>query len=371
MTISTSRRQQVFGTGLIALDLVISANPDIPVRSWAGGTCGNVLSILSYLGWDAYPIARLNGDSASKCIRADMKRWGVHLDFVGCGPTTDTPIIIQQVLRARDGSPKHRFSWSCPHCGSWLPSFKPVTTKAVERVVASLSNASVFFMDRLSPAALLLAQQASENGAVVVFEPSARCDEKLLRKAVEIAHIVKYSNHRFARISGAMERGSATLVEVQTLGENGLRYRHRFASNASGWKRLDAVAAPQLTDTCGSGDWCTAGLVSMVAIGGQEGLIRAGASGLASALRYGQTLAAWNCGFEGARGGMYMVERRQLNAHLEALSSGRFESVLPPARSRHASVATVACPACPSKRARGKVAHAARAHDKSRHRLMA
>lgn len=371
MTSSTSRRQQVFGTGLIALDLVISANPDIPVRSWAGGTCGNVLSILSYLGWDAYPIARLNGDPASKRIRADMKRWGVHLDFVGCGPTTDTPIIIQQVLRARDGSPKHRFSWSCPHCGNWLPGFKPVTTKVVERVVAGLSNATVFFMDRLSRAALLLAQQAAENGAVVVFEPSARSDEKLLREAVEIAHIVKYSNHRFTRIPGAMEHGSATLVEVQTLGENGLRYRHRFGSTASAWKRLDAVAAPQLTDTCGSGDWCTAGFVSMVAIGGQGGLIRAGASGLATALRYGQTLAAWNCGFEGARGGMYMVERRQLNAHLEALSSGRFESVSPPARSRRSSVATVACPACPPDRARSKVPRAARARDKFRHWLMA
>ena len=366
MTSSTNRRPQVFGTGLIALDLVITANPDIPVGSWAGGTCGNVLSILSYLGWDAYPIARLNGDPASKRIRADMKRWGVHLDFAECGPTTDTPIIIQHIRRARDGSPKHRFSWLCPHCGSWLPGFKPITTKAVERVVESLPNASVFFMDRLSRAALLMAQQAAANGAVVVFEPSARSDEKLLREAVEVAHIVKYSDHRFARIPGAMERGNATLVEVQTLGASGLRYRHRLGRTASAWKRLDAVAAPQLTDTCGSGDWCTAGLISMVAIGGQEGLARAGASGLAAALRYGQTLAAWNCGFEGARGGMYMVERRQLDAHLKALSLGQFESVSPPASGKRSPVANVACPACPPDSAHSKLPRAARSRDKAR-----
>ena len=371
MNNSNSRRKQVYGTGLIALDLVISANPDMPVRSWAGGTCGNVLSILSYLGWDAYPIARLNGDPASKRIRADMKRWGVHLDFVGCGPTTDTPIIVQQVLRAHDGSPRHRFTWSCPHCGNWLPSFKPVTTKAVQRVLGSLSNANVFFMDRLSPAALLMAQQAAANGAVVMFEPSARSDEKLLRKAVEIAHIVKYSNHRFARIVGAMEQGSATLVEVQTLGEHGLRYRHRFGSSVSGWRQLDAVAASKLTDTCGSGDWCTAGLLSIVATGGREGLIRAGAAGLATALRYGQTLAAWNCGFEGARGGMYMVERRQLNARLQALSSGQIESEASPTRTRRSSHAVVVCPACRRDRARRKVPRAARLRQKSRHRLMA
>lgn len=371
MTTSTTRRPQAFGTGLIALDLVISANPHIPVRSWTGGTCGNVLSILSYLGWDAYPIARMNGDSASKRIRADMKRWGVHLDFAGCGPTTDTPIIIQRILRARDGSPKHRFSWSCPHCGSWLPGFKPITTKAVEGVAANLTNASLFFMDRLSRAAIMLAQQAAANGAVVVFEPSAKSNDKLLREAVKVAHIIKYSDQRFARIPGAMERGNATLLEVQTQGANGLRYRHRLGRTAPAWKQLDAFTAPQLVDTCGAGDWCTAGLVSTLAIGGHEGLVRAGASGLPAALRYGQILAAWNCGFEGARGGMYTVERRQLDAHLKALSSGRFESVLPTAGSKRSPVATLACPACPPEGAHGKLSRSARTRVKERQLLTA
>src|SRR2546423_13583372 len=98
--------------GLIALDVVIGADPSVPVRAWAGGTCGNVLSILAVLGWDAYPIARLNGDPASRRVRADMKKWGVQLKFASCKPTTDTPIIIQHILRTKDGSPKRRFSWS-------------------------------------------------------------------------------------------------------------------------------------------------------------------------------------------------------------------------------------------------------------------
>src|SRR5215831_3040640 len=66
-------RPKVFGAGLIALDLVISSDPQSPARSWAGGTCGNVLSILAYLGWEAYPIARLNGDPASIRVLADMQ----------------------------------------------------------------------------------------------------------------------------------------------------------------------------------------------------------------------------------------------------------------------------------------------------------
>ena len=110
---------KVFGTGLIALDLVIGPDPETPVHSWAGGTCGNVLSILAYLGWDAYPIARMNGDVASERVCADMKRWGVHLDWAACAPTTHTPMIVQQIRRSRDGRSDHRFSWSCPRCGKW------------------------------------------------------------------------------------------------------------------------------------------------------------------------------------------------------------------------------------------------------------
>jgi sugar/nucleoside kinase (ribokinase family) len=344
---SDQSRPQILGTGLIALDLVISADPAVPIRAWTGGTCGNVLSILAVLGWDAFPIARLNGDPASQRIRTDMKKWGVHLKFASCKPTTDTPIIIQHILRSRDGSPKHRFSWACPHCGSWLPSFKPVTTAAVERVAENLGRPSAFFMDRLSRAALVLAKQASDAGALVVFEPSAKTDEKLLAEALKIAHIIKYSDDRFARIAGAMERGSATLAEVQTFGANGLRYRHRLGRSTSSWMQLDAAQPAHLADTCGSGDWCTAGLISKIARNGQEGLVRTGSDGLVEALRFGQRLAAWNVGFEGARGGMYAFEPNELEKHLQALDLGRSEVIQPTSRRRKAAPATVACPACP------------------------
>lgn len=348
MTLPQTHRPQVFGTGLIALDLVISADPETPIRAWTGGTCGNVMSILAVLGWDAYPIARMNGDPASARIRADMKKWGVQLKFASCKPTTDTPIIIQRILRTRDGSPRHRFSWACPHCGSWLPSFKPVTTKSVEGVSAHMRQAKAFFMDRLSRSALVLAKQAADFGAVVVFEPSAKSDAKLLSEALEIAHVIKYSDDRFARVPGAMDRGSsATLVEVQTVGANGLRYRHRLGRTVSAWKHMDAVQAVRLADTCGSGDWCTAGLISMSAKGGHEGLIRSGEDGLVEALRFGQKLAAWNVGFEGARGGMYAIERPKLEKHLQAMTSGCTEVTQPASRRRPIAPATIACPACP------------------------
>lgn len=133
-----------------------------------------MLSILAYLGWNAYPVARLNGDAASDCIRADMRRWGVHLDWAHCRPTSQTPIIVEEIRRGRNGGSKHRFSWNCPRCGQGLPRFRALTVDAVETVRDAVGEASVFFFDRLSRATLMLAAEAAARGAVVVFEPARR-----------------------------------------------------------------------------------------------------------------------------------------------------------------------------------------------------
>ena len=343
---NTLTQPMVFGTGLIALDVVIGPDPETPVRSWAGGTCGNVLSILAYLGWDAYPVARMNGDMASDRVCADMARWGVHLNWTTCAPTTHTPMIVQEIRRRRTGRSGHRFSWSCPNCGKWLPPFKAITVNAVESVKPALVDASVFFFDRLSHATLTLAAEASARGAVVVFEPSGKPTDKLTAEALTLAHVVKYADHRLAGIRGVMASGSTVLLEVQTLGDQGLRYRHRLLRGVSRWMNLKAIRAPRVVDTCGAGDWCTAGLIAKAAIAGQEGLHRAGALGVRAALRYGQALAAWNCGFEGARGGMYAVSRQAFKSQITDLLNGRFDGINEvPVGSEPAPVVT--CPACP------------------------
>ena len=342
---TTITRPKVFGTGLIALDLVVGPDPDTPVRSWAGGTCGNVLSILAYLGWDAYPIARMNDDVASDRVRTDMKRWGVRLDWANCAPTAHAPIIVQEIRRRRDGRPNHRFSWSCPHCGNWLPPFKAITVDAAEKIKPALAGASVFFLDRLSRGTLTLATEASARGALVVFEPSSKATDKLMAEAVAIAHVVKYADRRLDGVPGVMAGDSAVLLEVQTLGERGLKYRHRLGRGGSRWMFFKAISAPRLSDTCGAGDWCTAGLIAKAAAGGQIGFRRAGARAVRAALRYGQMLAAWNCGFEGARGGMYSVSREVFRSQITNLLNGRLNR-LPNVPIRSVPIKVVPCPAC-------------------------
>ena len=113
----------------------------------------------------------------------------------------------------------------------------------------------------------------------------------------------------------------------------------------SNWMYLKAVPAPRLADSCGSGDWCTAGLIAKTAADGQKGLRRAGARGVRAALRYGQALAAWNCSFEGARGGMYAVTRPEFESQIKSLSRGKFDNIKDsPVRDTRTEFVT--CPSC-------------------------
>ena len=102
--IAHSERPLILGTGLLALDVIVGADPGRPATLAAGGTCGNVLTVLSFLGWDALPIARLNGDAASRLLCEDLERWGVSLKFVDRTPCAPTPIIVQRNQRGRDTS---------------------------------------------------------------------------------------------------------------------------------------------------------------------------------------------------------------------------------------------------------------------------
>ena len=348
MTAHHTFQPSVYGTGLIALDIVICADESQPIRSWAGGTCGNVLTIMSFLGWGAYPIARLNGDVASIQVKGDFSRWGVHLDFAECSPTSATPIVIQEIKRDNNGTPKHRFAWSCPHCGSWLPGYRPVTARNMTWVLPSIQWPTVFFMDRLSRAALTLASHSAEKGALVVFEPSAKMDVKLLSEALKVAHVVKYANQRILALKGVNDNDSTVQLEIQTLGAEGLRFRSRLPkAKIKKWMHLPALPAPVLADTCGAGDWCTAGLISKIGAKGLQGFQQLSENELYNAIRHGQAFAAWTCGFEGARGGMYQMDKKQFSKQINLILKGKsIKNCTTRLRENSFTKESVYCPVC-------------------------
>lgn len=304
-------RPVIFGTGLIALDVIVNAErAGDPVLA-AGGTCGNVLAALSFLGWAAYPVARLNGDSASRVLQEDLLRWDVALDFATQAPSAATPIILQTIRRDPLGRPAHSFSLTCPECRSWFPRFKAVRSEAAERVLTWVKDnnpeggAQVFFFDRVSRASLMLAEAFAMRGAVIVFEPSGIGKKALFEEALRLAHVLKYSRQRLPDLSVRRVLSDRRLLEIETRGEEGLRYRSTLTSWA--WRTRPAITGPTAVDSVGAGDWCTAGLLTKIAAKGLPGLKELSGEELGAAIAFSQAAATLACGYEGARGVMYAL----------------------------------------------------------------
>lgn len=345
----------VAGTGLVALDVVINHVTRSPQKVFVGGTCGNVLTILNYLGWVSYPIARMDRDAASKKALADFKKWGVHTDLTQCLPAGDTPVVIHNIRRSQDGNNYHRFTFTCPNCGAWLPGYKPVTTSAVEGILIKLPQTKVFFFDRLSRAAINLAKAYAEQEALVVFEPSGLGDPKLFREALPHVHILKYSNERLNEMSG-LHFTHTPLLTIETLGSEGLRYRSKIPScKTDGWQSLNAFNLKTVTDTAGAGDWCTAGIIHLLGTNGAAGFSQTSPGTLRQALMFGQAMAAWNCQFESARGGMYVMDKRTFHHQINKILLGDADKLESATTKSLAKAAVFQCsaPGCPIQKPSG------------------
>ena len=337
------RVARVVGAGLIALDVVVLN--DSKYRFYAGGTCGNVLAILGYLGWDAVGIARLAEEPATRRVIEDLRKWNVRTDLLGIGNRTRPPIIIHRITRAADGTARHRFSLTCPDCGEWLPQYRPVSTAAVDAIMPKLNGADVYFFDRISRATVDLARKMKAEGAVVMLEPSGVGDQRLFAEALEFVDVLKYAEDRIRELPEF--RPPRPLLEVQTLGDEGLRYR--ITDDDATWRLLPAITASKLIDAAGCGDWTSAGFLHALATEKRldnEALFER--RHVEAALRFGQALATWNCGFEGARGGMYAVSKAEFWRMVDLIFQGAptTGSRLTKRSAAHRALVASLCAAC-------------------------
>ncbi|MCC6908115.1 MAG: hypothetical protein IT430_09260 [Phycisphaerales bacterium] len=343
----SSAKPVVVGTGLVALDVVIADNVRSDPILCAGGTCGNVLTALAWLGWDAYPIARLRSDAASKRIIEDLKSWDVKLDFVSLSSCGSTPVVVQHNHENGNGERSHKFSRRCPVCGNWLPWYKAVRAATVPELTQRLPKANVFYFDRTSRGAVTLAQNARQDGALVVFEPSAESEPHLLKAALAVAHVVKVASDRTAGNEDILD-ATTPLLLIETLGASGLRYSRRRVGRKRSWKTLPAFSVTAFRDAAGAGDWCTAGIISKLGQLGPKGLEAASGAQVQAALRRGQAMAAWTCHYDGPRGGMYVETRKTFDRAVDDIQSGksRYDAKPTATRRRQRSAGTGWCQCC-------------------------
>lgn len=139
----------------------------------AGGTCGNVSSILSWLGQEVFPLAHFDESPEGLKLTDDLLRYGCDCRFVSNTPdggTTTLRCVHKQdrngnhILRSRIGSPG----------GSRFPSRKFLRGR--DQAPAFLDRLDftpdIFFFDDPAAGHRVLARGLREKGTLVYFEPS-------------------------------------------------------------------------------------------------------------------------------------------------------------------------------------------------------
>lgn len=285
------------GAGLVSLDILMRGYEET-VSYKVGGTCGNVMMILAYLGWESYPVARLNGSDQSQMMLDDMRSHGVHTDFVSRLEDGVTPIIIQHNIIDKDGNPTHKFTFQ-GNRGSLHLDYKPVMKKTAMKVLDELKFIpTVFFFDRVSAATLTMASYFKSKGVLVFFEPSAKATKADFDKAIASSDIIKFADQRLPDVKFTEEYRDKLFI--QTLGSKGLQ----FNLYGKGWITLPPVLNDKIVDTSGAGDWTTATFLNEMINEGIASVDELSIETLKRILSKAQENGSQSCSYEGARGMM-------------------------------------------------------------------
>lgn len=298
---SKAKSPTCVGSGLVALDIVTAkAKGDLQLKADSfcavGGSCGNVLLILAHMGWGITPIARLGEDKASAFIRTTFADAIANLTHLTASKGDPAPIVMHYIKHDALGG--HRFDFYNPRSGKLFPRYKPVTISALDNLLSAAVIPSAFYCDRIAPSHLQLAKHYFESGALVILEPQSAKPNDLARILPHV-HVLKVSRNRIAHLDELRSMRSEQLLIIETLGNEGLRYRIVGKSRIlSDWQVIPSIPGIRAVDCAGAGDWTTASILH----NGREAILSANLKGIGTTLRTSRLWGALATMFPGARG---------------------------------------------------------------------
>jgi fructokinase len=281
-------RVDVAGTGFTVLDRVY-ADGDLADEA-LGGSCGNVLVSLAMLHRHVAPVLALGDDDAGGRLIDEFLQAGATIQYITRRADVRSPVLAQELNTA---SGQHEFSFICPETREELPRYQPIGEPELASALTMLTRCTVFYTDRLSHSILQAMRTAGAAGAVIFFEPSDIEEGELFDEALRLATILKYSEDRLGK---RLVDRLTDCVSIVTYGAAGLEVRD---NGETIWCK--AIAAPQVLDTCGSGDMVSVGVIDWM-LGNNFGTSSLKGSDLLAGIVAGQRLAAENCAYAGARG---------------------------------------------------------------------
>ena len=315
-------RRTIIGSGVYFLDtIVVRDYPAWPrlrpftertILEEIGGTCGNVMTILAWMGWDARPQASFDDSPEGMKCTADLARYGCDLRHVTNTPSGGTSLLRCTHKKDEDGSARVSFRAGAPG-GSRFPKHRYLRARdEAPAFLQSLDKApDVYFFDDPAAGHRLIARALRGRGTLVWFEPSRMATNADL-EGVAVSDIIKFSGENIPDTSFT-DRFPDKLF-IQTLGADGLRFRLRGAP----WIGVPPVPCRKVVDWEGAGDWTTSAFINALA---EEGLPPIGAMDADSVRRLlaeAQRIASRSVGFLGSKGLIGALGDRRVVNHTDA-----------------------------------------------------
>jgi sugar/nucleoside kinase (ribokinase family) len=263
-----------------------------------GGTCGNVICMLSYLGWDARPQVKLIDSDEGKSILTSLQSFGCDTRYVSLDPKGG---FSGMTCTHRKSNKTGEHELGLRSFGPNGSQFRKITElRARDEVPAFLETITdrpaVYFFDHMEAGPRLIASELRNKGTLVYFECENSKDWKKFMKSVEVADIVKFSDENVTDLSFVTNYPDKLFIQTQ--GSNGLS----FSLCAGKWIHLDAYPVSKVIDWEGCGDTTTAVFIDELSKIGLPSVSNLTEKQVISCLKVAMEKASLCCQFYGSKG---------------------------------------------------------------------
>lgn len=238
-----------------------------------GNTCGNVMTMLPYLGVKSYPIAHFDESVQGFQLTRDLKRYGADVRYVKNSRQGGTTIFrMSYKLDDKTGLPTTGApsssaageKWQQSHARRKFISSKNGEPEAMAEAIDFTPD--VFFYDVAQAGHREVAKLLRQRGTMVYFEPegdgsgtkSEASIKRLHYSCIEASDIVKFSGTRITDLS-FVEKYPDRLY-IRTLSSEGIDFKLRDGE----WQHLDPIVNPDFADEEGAGDWTSSTLIAVL-----------------------------------------------------------------------------------------------------------
>ena len=247
---------KILGAGLICVD-VVHTNTGIQVMS--GGSCANVISVLSQIGFNCSIMREKHSDSFNLFLTDTFSALGVNEVFYKHSNSA-TPRIVEELTQDN-----HKFFTKCPFCGEKILNLRLPSESDLKHVINEVKEFDVFYSDRTSSGIRQIMRVMNEQNGIVVYEPNSSRNVKGLFETAQYADIIKFSNDRVSVSLAEKIRTDNKRIKliISTNGANGLSFSYRKPNGEmSNWIAIPSTFRESVVDSSGAGDWLTAGFLS-------------------------------------------------------------------------------------------------------------